>query len=72
VIDGDSISALDIDLFVGHREGMIGDGVQLRMPRVALAAATSCPNAARVSRSRLTQRRAIDFGTLTTTGCSAN
>jgi hypothetical protein len=50
---------------------MIGDGGALRKSRVALAAASSCPSAAKVSRRRLTQRRAIDFGTLTTTGCSA-
>jgi hypothetical protein len=72
VIDGDSLSALDITRLIGHRRDMIGDGVQLRRTRGALAAAQSCPGAAQASRRRLTQRRAIDFGTLTTTGCCAN
>ncbi len=48
---------------------MIGDGV-LRVTRVTLAAAACCPSGARVGRRRLTQRRAIDFGMITTTGCS--
>ncbi|MBR7836914.1 hypothetical protein KDL01_26790 [Actinospica durhamensis] len=47
---------------------VIGDGVALRESRVTLAAAAVCPSRARVSRRRLTQRRAIDFGMLTTTG----
>jgi len=69
VIDRDSFSALDIARRIGHRINMIGDGV-LRVTGVTPAAAASCPGGAHVSRRRLTQRRAIDFGTLTTTGCS--
>jgi hypothetical protein len=49
---------------------VIGDGVALRESRVTLAAVAACPGRAHVGRRRLTQRRAIDFGMLTTTGCS--
>ncbi|HEV2638649.1 MAG TPA: hypothetical protein VGX23_26110 [Actinocrinis sp.] len=72
MIGRDSFSTLDIIPLVGHGGAMVGNGVQLRESRVTLAAASSCPSMARVVRLRLTQRRAIDFGTLTTTGCSSN